>query len=128
MITVEIDAASAVPVYEQLRAQLVAMIATGTLPAGMPLPPIRQLANDLGIAPGTVVHTYDALEREGLIHRRHGRGTFVKEIRSSSATQDAERQQLLHTLAQTFARGSRQIGVSTEAALHAVQEALAEFS
>jgi DNA-binding transcriptional regulator YhcF (GntR family) len=128
MMTVEIDAASPIPVYEQLRAQLVAMIVAGTLPAGTPLPPIRQLANDLGIAPGTVVHTYDTLEREGLIHRRHGRGTFVKEARDSPASQGAEQQRLLHTLAQTFARGAQQLGVSSEAALQAVQEALAEFS
>ena len=55
---VEVDVASAVPPYEQLRSQIVDLVAVGSLPVGARLPPIRQLAGDLGLAPGTVARAY----------------------------------------------------------------------
>jgi GntR family transcriptional regulator len=51
-LTVDLD--SPVPVYEQIRSQITEMVELGTLSAGAPLPTVRQLAADLGIAPGTV--------------------------------------------------------------------------
>jgi DNA-binding transcriptional regulator YhcF (GntR family) len=45
---VRIDPASAVPVYEQIRAQIVLMVASGTLAPGTQLPTIRQLASVVG--------------------------------------------------------------------------------
>jgi DNA-binding transcriptional regulator YhcF (GntR family) len=70
----EVDPASAVPPYEQVRAQLAGFIGTGTLPPGTRLPAIRQLAGDLGVAAGTVARAYRELENAGLIesHGRHG--------------------------------------------------------
>jgi DNA-binding transcriptional regulator YhcF (GntR family) len=49
-----VDPSSAVPAYEQIRAQMRLMIASGTLAEGTQLPTIRQLASDLGLAKGTV--------------------------------------------------------------------------
>ena len=71
---VRIDPASAVPVYEQIRAQIVLMVASGTLAPGTQLPTIRQLASDLGLAKGTVSKAYEALVSEGatLSNGRHG--------------------------------------------------------
>ena len=70
----EIDPASAVPPYEQLRQQLTALVLGGTLTRGARLPAIRQLANDLGIAGGTVARAYRELEADGVVttHGRHG--------------------------------------------------------
>ncbi|MEI2777810.1 MAG: hypothetical protein V9G19_17970 [Tetrasphaera sp.] len=53
-MVLDVDLGSPVPPYEQLRAQLATMITCGTLPAGHRLPPIRQLAADLGLATGTI--------------------------------------------------------------------------
>ncbi|MFF7637275.1 GntR family transcriptional regulator [Kitasatospora sp. NPDC008050] len=69
-----LDLTGEVPIYQQIRDQVVAAIATGTLVAGSPLPATRQLAADLGINFHTVNKAYDLLRQEGLLilNRRTG--------------------------------------------------------
>jgi DNA-binding transcriptional regulator YhcF (GntR family) len=62
---------------EQIRDQVRGLIATDQLPAGERLPSVRQLANDLGVAPGTVAKAYRSLEHDGLLQTRVGGGTRV---------------------------------------------------
>src|SRR3954451_14716508 len=70
----EVDARSPVAPYEQLRQQITALVLAGSLAPGDRLPSIRQLANDLGIAGGTVARAYRELESDGVVttHGRHG--------------------------------------------------------
>lgn len=65
------------PPYEQLRRQLADLIDGGQLVEGERLPPLRQLAGDLGLAVGTVARTYRELEGAGLVRSRRGGGTRV---------------------------------------------------
>ena len=74
---VKVDAASDVPVYEQIRNQIAKKIASEKLPAGTKLPTIRQLAADLGLAVNTVAHAYRELESAGLVQTRPRHGTTV---------------------------------------------------
>ena len=60
---VQVDSASPVPVFEQLRAQIERLIVSGQFAPGAKLPPIRHLAADLGLARGTVNKVHDALAR-----------------------------------------------------------------
>jgi len=119
---VHVDSASPVPVFEQLRAQIARLIASGQLAAGAQLPPIRHLANDLGLARGTVNKVYDALARDGLV-RTHGRhGTVVSDAiagRASSADLDAA--------ADTLAVVARQLGLTTTQAHAAIDAAWARL-
>lgn len=46
-------------------------------PAGARLPPVRQLAIDLGVATGTVARAYQELESDGYLQTRRGGGTWV---------------------------------------------------
>jgi GntR family transcriptional regulator len=69
-----VDLESALPPYEQIRAQLMAMAASGVLPPGTRLPTIRQLSADLGLAPGTVSRAYRELDAAGVISARAGTG------------------------------------------------------
>lgn len=71
--------ASGVPFYRQLSEQLVDRIRSGVLPAGHPLPSIRELAAELTVSVITVKSAYEELESQGLIVSRQGRGTFVAE-------------------------------------------------
>jgi DNA-binding transcriptional regulator YhcF (GntR family) len=73
-VILEVDSHSAVPPYDQIRAQITSMAAAGSLPIGTRLPAIRQLAGDLGLAPGTVARAYQELESHGIVstHGRHG--------------------------------------------------------
>lgn len=77
MPTIVIDTGSKTPHYDQLRAQLTGLIAAGHLPDGTRLPTVRALANDLGIAVGTVARTYHELERAGLVTSMRRLGTRV---------------------------------------------------
>ena len=73
-VILEIDPRSPVPPYEQLRQQVIALVLGGVLTPGARLPAIRHLANDLGLAGGTVARAYRELESEGVVstHGRHG--------------------------------------------------------
>ncbi|MFE2771772.1 GntR family transcriptional regulator [Microbacterium resistens] len=67
---------------EQVHSQLRGLITTGGLGAGERLPSVRQLATDLGVAPGTIAKAYKQLEADGFVVSRTGAGTRV----SHSAT------------------------------------------
>jgi len=75
MITVSL--ASPVPLHDQIVTQLRRLIATGGLAQGDELPPVRQLANDLGINLNTVARAYRELTDAGLLASVRGRGTVV---------------------------------------------------
>lgn len=77
MTSLRLDLADPTPPYEQLRRQLAELIDAGTLAAGERLPPLRQLARDLGVAVGTVGRTYAELEAGGYVTSRRGAGTRV---------------------------------------------------
>ncbi len=77
MLELIVDTTNPTPPYEQLRRQLADLITGGALPPGERLPPLRQLAGDLGLAVGTVARTYRELETAGLITSRRGGGTRV---------------------------------------------------
>ncbi|ALG90375.1 MULTISPECIES: aminotransferase-like domain-containing protein [Actibacterium] len=63
--------------YIVLLQSLRAAIRSGTLPAQHRLPPVRELAWQLGITPGTVARAYKLANDEGLLDTAVGRGTFV---------------------------------------------------
>jgi DNA-binding transcriptional regulator YhcF (GntR family) len=72
-----ISLASPVPIHDQLVAGLRGLIAAGTLGEGDELPPVRQLAADLGINLNTVARAYRELTDAGLLASVRGRGTVV---------------------------------------------------
>lgn len=76
-VQIQVDVGSAVPPYEQVRAQLAGHVASGHLRAGDRLPTVRTLAADLGIAVGTVSRAYRELESQGLVTSRRRTGTVV---------------------------------------------------
>jgi GntR family transcriptional regulator len=65
--------------YQQIVDRLKREVSAGRLQPGMPLPSFRQLAEDLLVSVITVKRAYEELEREGIIFRRQGLGTFVAE-------------------------------------------------
>jgi len=76
---VEIDPDSVTPIYEQLIAGIEEAVATNLLLSGERLPPVRELAAELGIAPGTVARAYSELEKRGILTTEGARGTRVAE-------------------------------------------------
>lgn len=74
---VEIDPASEVPLYQQLRDRIVEGIADGTLATDAPLASVRQVAIAFGINVATVSKGYDLLRAEGLIRTNRKSGSVV---------------------------------------------------
>ena len=66
-----------VPIYTQLVDMIKTDIYNGTLPFGTKLPTVRDLSEECGIAPGTVMRVYEQLEQMGLAEKKQGKGTFV---------------------------------------------------
>jgi GntR family transcriptional regulator len=73
----EVDQRSGVPIYLQLVAGVRHALGVGTLQPGERLPTVRGLAEELAVAPNTVVKAYNELQRAGLIESRPGVGTVV---------------------------------------------------
>ena len=65
------------PIYQQIRNEIVRGIAAGVLSPGELLPPIRTLAEDLGINMMTVSKAYSLLKQEGYIQADRRAGTRV---------------------------------------------------
>ncbi len=72
-----VDLASDVPIYQQLRDQIVEAIADGVLAEGSSLPATRTLAADFGINFHTVNKAYDLLRQQGLIQLNRKTGAVV---------------------------------------------------
>jgi GntR family transcriptional regulator len=75
---ITIDEADARPIYVQVAEEIRALIARGELAEGAQLPPVRQLAADLGVNLNTVATAYRELQGEGLLSIRHGAGAVVR--------------------------------------------------
>ncbi|MEV0002525.1 GntR family transcriptional regulator [Micromonospora sp. NPDC050980] len=114
---VRVDAGSAVPPYEQVRAQLAGAISDGRLAVGTRLPAVRQLAADLGLAANTVARAYRELESAGLVQTRGRHGTVVAPGRDDAVDR-------LHRAAVGYAAEARRLGVPPERAVALVRAAL----
>jgi GntR family transcriptional regulator len=89
---IRVDATSFVPIYEQIKKEIVRLVATGRLKVSDPLPSIRDLAADIIVNPNTVARAYRELEQDGVIATQKGRGSVVAE----RARPDAERNLKAH--------------------------------
>ena len=72
-----LDYSADVPIYQQIRNQIVLGIASGDLAPGAKLPTIRALATELGINMMTVSKAYQTLKSEGYIHSDRRNGAWV---------------------------------------------------
>ncbi len=74
-----VEFASPVPVYEQIKKKIKHAIAKNSLAVKAALPSIRELASFLKINPNTVARAYRELSQENIIDGRAGIGFWVKE-------------------------------------------------
>jgi GntR family transcriptional regulator len=123
MTILTVAADDATPPYEQLRRQFAQLIGSGVLRPGERLPPVRQLASDLGLAAGTVARAYRELESAGLIRTRRGAGTRVAD-RPPTLTED-QRGQLLSEYASAYVNQAILVAADDHTIVKAVQHALA---
>ena len=116
MLNLQIDN-NGVPIYVQIRDQLLRAIGTGILRPGEQLPTMRALAVQLKVDLNTVRHAYDVLEETGAIEILRARGTYVAE--RPPPVDRAERNRRIRalaqqTLAQIVSAGVDPVEVATE--------------
>ena len=74
---ITIDETDRRPIYQQIVDEIKAIIAAGEFPEGSSLPPVRQVAADLGVNLNTIAFAYRRLQKDGLIRVKHGSGAVV---------------------------------------------------
>lgn len=118
---VRIDSTSAVPPFEQVRQQIADLIRSGALIEGQKLPPVRQLASDLGLANGTVARAYQELEAAGLVMTKRAAGTRIAP--AATLSRDARGDALAH-YAREYLRAGHRLGASNAELVEALTAAL----
>ena len=120
-----IDTSGGVPIYLQLIGQVKYHIANGVLEPGDELPSVRSLAERNLVNPNTVARAYMELEREGVIYKRRGRGTYVSE-QKVEMTLD-QKVEIIRELLEKAVIEGRQLGVSTTQLRMTLEQTLKKF-
>lgn len=107
---ISLDTRSSVPIYVQLRNQIVTGIGRGELKAGESLPTVRQLAVDAGVNTMTVNKTYQILKAEGFIEIDRRKGASVCDVQAP----DAVFQEKLETELELLSAEARLKGIKKE--------------
>ena len=105
------------PPYEQLRDAIQRQIERGTLLPGDRLPPVRNCAEELDLAPNTVARSYRALEDEGWLVGRGRAGTFVADRPPVAQADDA-----LARAADVYLHRAAQLGFDAADARRALRD------
>lgn len=74
---IKINMQSEVPIYLQLRNEIVKGIGRGEFEPGESLPTVRQMATNLGINTMTVSKAYQLLKTEGFLETDRRKGTTI---------------------------------------------------
>lgn len=115
---IRIDELSDVPIYQQIRNQIVMGISSGDLEGGEQLPTVRALALEMGINTMTVSKAYQLLKSEGYIMTDRKNGARIRsniEQRGSMST--ANRTELKRIVSE-----ARLSGIPKEEVLKLVEE------
>ena len=92
----EIDFSSDIPIYEQIRREIIKALARDDLSLGQSLPSVRQLAADIGVNLHTVNKAYKMLEEDGIISmdRRSGSKIVDKTMDISESQKEKIKEEL----------------------------------
>jgi GntR family transcriptional regulator len=121
---IRIDLNKPQPLEEQITAALRQALAQGTLAPGDDLPPVRQLAGDLGVHWNTVARAYRRLADEGLLSVRRGKGAVARTPPRAAPrlSRHSVRERFSSTVAEALLGG-----LSTDDISQVFHEALAGF-
>lgn len=78
-MNIKISKDNRIPLYIQLKKQIIYLIKNGSLRVGSKMPTERDLAKELGVSRNTISSAYNELEATGVLKSIRGRGTFVAE-------------------------------------------------
>lgn len=110
------------PIYRQLSEQIKRMVASGQLKPGDELPSVRELAAQHAVNPMTISKAYSLLEAEGVLQRQRGKSMTIA-VFSNAIPNEMERLLQLQPLLQQLLLAAKQLQLSEQAVLSAVQKA-----
>lgn len=84
------------PIFEQITSRIKAMIMSGELKSGDPIPSMRALAKSTHVSVITIQKAYEDLRREGFIESIVGRGSFVSAHNKDFYREEQQRQSEEH--------------------------------
>ncbi len=114
------------PVYVQIERRIRMGVADGTLQPGDHLPPVRDLARQLGLSPNTVGRAYADLSREGVITAKAGGGSEIAaRDRLNQPALQRTRIERLRVLARQMAVRGLALGLEPDEIAEAVRAELA---
>ncbi|MBA5849959.1 GntR family transcriptional regulator [Clostridium sp. cel8] len=104
---IEIDFDSEIPIYEQLKRQIIEGIASGKLKKGETLPSVRQMAEDIGINLHTVNKAYNELKTWGYLNVDRRKGTTISEVfpKASKEFRDKLKEELMYLISDAHLKG-----------------------
>jgi GntR family transcriptional regulator len=108
------------PIYLQIANQVKHLVASQRLEPGDEIPPIRVLAQQLLVNPNTVARAYLELERDGVVVKRHGSGTYISDKGSPLARK--ERLKILTDRVDALLAEARHLEVEPEDLIKLVKE------
>lgn len=113
-----IDYRSRTAIYEQIKNQIMELIALGELKPHQQLPSIRALAADLSLNFNTVKKAFGELESAGVIYTLSGRGCFVAE----GALNNASLREKAKAALREGVQAARAVGLTREEAERVLDE------
>ena len=103
------------PIYRQIAEQVRRLVASGQLPAGAPLPSVREVAATHAINPMTVSKAYSLLEAEGVLERLRGKGMAVAEHGMAARGGMEQRWRMLQPAIDALARQASELELTPAA-------------
>ena len=117
---IHISANDGVPIYLQIVNQVKYLVACGRLAPGEELPAIRVLAEQLLVNPNTIARAYMELERDGIVAKRHGSGTYVSDAGSPLARK--ERMKILSERADALLAEAHHLNVDLDVVIDLLKQ------
>lgn len=109
------------PIYEQITSQIKAMVLSGELKEGDPIPSMRALAKSLQISVITVQRAYEDLQKDGFVDTTVGKGSFISTNNKDFYQEEQQR------LAEEHLQKAAEIGRSCNIGLGKLMELLSMF-
>jgi GntR family transcriptional regulator len=116
-----IDTADPRPIEAQIADEVRRAVVLGTLRADDQLPPVRRLAAELRVNPGAVARAYQALEAQGVVQMRWGRGPVI----AAPAAGPGDRAAIVRRVADRALRDARRNGIAAHELADAIRAAAA---
>lgn len=126
-MVLKIDMTGEIPIYIQLRNEIVKGIGRGELAPGENLPTVRQLASELGVNTMTVSKAYQLLRSEGFIETDRRKGAVVRPVQAAGEAAAAGYTKRLEDELELLSAEAKLRGLKREDFLRLCEDAFAEM-